>query len=201
MGVFTRPDSPWYWLWLETAPPGLQREKTAVRIGTTTTQRHDSRQLAEDVYHQRMTAIAARVHHLRVETPAIRFDKYADVYARDVLPHHKGHERAREILTVLRRAFGDELVQTIDRDRVRTWMTVRRATVSASTVNREVDLLKAMLRDAVPKYLDASPLVGMRRLPVVRPKRRLLTPAEERRLLKVLKKDDRAIVLMGLDTL
>ena len=201
MGVFTRPDSPWYWLWLETAPAGQQKEKTRVRVGTTTSQRHDSRRLAEEVYHQRMHEIAARVHRLRVEQPAIRFSKYADLYARDVLPHHKGHERDRELLQALRRGFGDELLQTIDRDRVRTWMTARRATVSARTVNREVDLLKAMLRDAVPKYLDASPLVGMRRLKVVPPKRRLLTPAEERRLLAELRPDDKAIVLMGLDTL
>jgi len=51
MGAFTRPDSPWWWLFLETAPPGAQKERTAIRVGTTTAQRHDSRQLAVDVYH------------------------------------------------------------------------------------------------------------------------------------------------------
>jgi len=201
VGVYTRPDSPWWWLYLETAPPGQRKVKTKVRVGTTTSQRHDSRLLALEIYHQRMHAIAARVHRLRVETPAIRFDKYADLYARDVLPHHRGHEREAEILTVLRRGFSDELLQAIDRDRVRSWMTVRRAEVSARTVNREVDLLKSMLRDAVPKYLEVSPIVGMKRLTVVPPKRRLMTPAEERKLLRELRPDDKAIVLMGLDTL
>jgi hypothetical protein len=33
-------------------------------------------------------------------------------------------------------------------------MTERRASVSASTVNREIDLLKAMLREAAPKVLE-----------------------------------------------
>jgi hypothetical protein len=42
-----------------------------------------------------------------------------------------------------------------------------------------------MLRDAAPKYLTASPLVGMKRLRIVQPKRRLMTPTEERKLLAV----------------
>jgi hypothetical protein len=40
-----------------------------------------------------------------------------------------------------------------------------RRTVSARTVTREVDLLKVMLRDAAPRYLTASPIVGLKRLP------------------------------------
>jgi integrase len=207
MGVFSRKDSPYWWLWLATALPGQQKERTAVKIGNTSTQRHDSRHLAEEIYFRRMNEIAARVHRLPVELPAIRFDKYADLYARDVLPHHKGAERDREVLKILRRGFTDEVLSTIDRDRVRQWMTERRAQtwrgapISARTVNREVDLLKAMLRDAVPKYLAASPIAGMKRLKIVKPKRRLMTPTEEQKLLPHLRPDDRAIVLMGLDTL
>jgi integrase len=201
MSVFTRPDSPWWWLWLETAQPGQRREKTAVKVGTTVTERKDSRRLAELVYAQRMHEIAARIHRLPIERPTIRFEAYAVIYQRDVSSHTKSAEREAELLKTLKAGFGPELLHAIDRDRVRQWMTVRRQAVSASTVNREVDLLKAMLREATPKYLEASPLVGMKRLKVIRPKRRLLTPEEERRLLRVLKKDDRAIVLMGLDTL
>jgi hypothetical protein len=61
-------------------------------------------------------------------------------------------------------------------------MTARRRHVAAVTVNREIDLLKAMLRDAVPKYLSASPIVGLARLKTFKPRRRLLLPAEEKRL-------------------
>jgi integrase len=57
------------------------------------------------------------------------------------------------------------------------------------------------MRDAVPKYLAESPIAGMKRLKVVKPKRRLMTPAEERRLLPHLRPDDTAIVLIGLDAL
>lgn len=198
MGVFARADSPVWWLYLETI---RSRERTDIRIGTTTAQRHDSRQLAEDRYHQRMNEIAARLYRLPTAQPAIRFSKYAEAYKTDVIAQQKGHERAGDILKRLTAFLGQDLLQAIDRERVRQYQTARRATVSASTVNRELDLLKAMLRDAVPKYLTESPIAGLKRLPVVPPKRRLMTPAEERRLLPKLAPDDRAILLMGLDTL
>jgi hypothetical protein len=58
VGVFTRPDSHWYWLWLETAPKGRQKERTTVRVGKTAAQQRDSRKLADDIYHQRMNELA-----------------------------------------------------------------------------------------------------------------------------------------------
>jgi len=201
MGVFTRRDSPWYWLYLETAPPGQRKEKTKVRVGTTTTQRHDSRALATEIYHQRMNAIAARVHRLRIEVPAIRFRKYAEPYTTDVIAVRRGADRERELLKPLLAFFGEELVQAIDADRVRAYMAERSLTVSARTVNREVDLLKGMLRDAVPKYLPVSPIVGLKRLRPVKPKRRLMTPTEERKLLKVGDAVDRALIIVATDGL
>lgn len=201
MGIFTRPDSPWWWLWLETAPQGQQREKTAVRIGSTTSRRRDSRQLAVEVYHQRMHELAAHIHRLPTTRPAIRFEAYADTYARDVLVHHRGVDREQQLLKSLRAFFGGDLLAAIDLDRTRAYMAARRLTVSASTVNREIDVLKSMLRDAVPKYLEVSPIVGMKRLRTVKPTRRLLTAEEERKLLTVGDAQDRALLILGLDTL
>lgn len=211
MGVYRRPDSHWWWLWLETAPPGQQKEKTAIRVGTTVTQRHDSKHRAEQVYHQRMQELAVRVHRLPLPRPVIRFADYAAHYQTQVIAHHKGHVREVELLAHLVAFFGDELLAAIDHDRVRAYMTARRSTaigrtrartVSANTVNREVDLLKAMLRDAVPKYLDASPVMGMKRLTIVKTRRRLLQAAEETRLLAVATDpQDYALIVLGLDTL
>jgi integrase len=200
MGVFTRPDSPYWWLWLETTS---QKEGTDIRIGETTAQRRDSRAIAEDRYHQRMNELAARLYKLPSATPAIRFAKYADTYATDVIALRKGARRERELLVPLVAYFGDCLLSAIDPDRVRAYMAARRSHgVSGRTVNREIDLLKGMLRDAVPKYLNASPIVGLKRLPVIMPRRRLMTDAEERRLLKAAKDpQDRAILILGRDTL
>jgi len=81
-------------------------------------------------------------------------------------------------------------------------MTVRRQAVSATTVNREIDVLKGMLRDAAPKYLEASPIIGMKRLPTVKPKRRLMTFTEERKLLAAATDPKlRALLIVGVDSL
>ena len=199
MGIFTRADSPVYWLWLETTKT---KERTEIRVGTTAAQRRDSEKIALDRYHQRMNDIAARLYKLPSAQPAIRFAKYRETYAVDVIAHHKGAERERELLKHLVAFFGDDLLSTIDVERTRAYITARRKSVSARTVNREVDLLKVMLRTAVPKYCSVSPLVGMKQLPEVDPKRRLLTVDEERKLLAVCDDaQDRALLILGIDTL
>jgi integrase len=202
VGLFTRPDSPYWWLFLETTK---QKERTDIRLGETTAQRKDSRKLALDRYHQRMNDLAARLYRLVSATPAIRFAKYAAPYATDVIAHRKGARRETELLAQLVAFFGDDLLTTIDQDRVRAYHTHRRTgrpPVAAVTVNREVDLLKGMLRDAVPKYLTVSPLTGMKRLRIVPPRRRFVTDAEFARLLAVCEDaQDCAVLLLGRDPL
>ena len=196
--IFTRPDSPYWYLWLETTS---QKEKTDIRIGTTAAQRHDSEQLASDRYHQRMNQIAARLYRLPSATPAIRFAKYAETYKTDVIAHHRGAGREGELLKALVAFLGDDLVSSIDADRTRAYITHRKIKVSARTVNREVDLLKGMLRDAVPKYLNESPIVGLKRLKPEPPKRRLMTRTEERKILAKGDRQDRALIILGVDGL
>lgn len=198
MGVFTRPDSPVWWLWLETTK---SKERTEIRIGETTAQRRDSKRIAEDRYHQRMNELAARLYRLPSSQPQIRFDKYAETYATDVIAHHKGERRERELLKNLTAFFGSDLLSAIDVDRVRAYQSERRDKAAAVTINREIDLLKSMLRDAVPKYIAESPLADMKRLPIVKPRRRLLSKAEEKELLALGDAQDRAILILGLDTL
>jgi len=199
MGVFTKANSKHWWLYLETT---RKKERSDILVGTTVTQRHDSKQLADQLYHKRMNELATRVHRLPTTLAAGRFREYAATYLTDVIAHHKGAERERELMKELTAFFGQDLIAKIDQDRVRQYCTERKARVSASTVNREVDLLKGMLRDAVPKYLDVSPLVGMKRLKSVPTKRRLLQPAEETRLLAVATDpQDYALLVLGIDTL
>jgi hypothetical protein len=71
VGAYTRPDSPWWWLWLKTAPRGQQKERTTVRVGTTVAQRRDSRRIAEDFYHHRMNELA-RAAFAHVQTHGTR---------------------------------------------------------------------------------------------------------------------------------
>lgn len=199
MGIYTRADSPFWWLYLETTK---LRERTDIQLGATVTQKHDARALALARYYQRMNEIAARIYRLPSAQPAIRFAKYADTYVTDVIALRKGRRRDEENVKTLVAFFGADLVTAIDQERVRAFMRARRATVAAVTVNREVSVLKGMLRDAAPKYLSTSPLVNMRQLPILTPKRRLMSTSEERRLLAVCEDaQDRAILMLGIDTL
>lgn len=200
MGVFKRDDSKYWWLWLETLKA---REATKVPIGETTSQKKDNKALAVEVYQQRMRETAAHVHRLPVERPALRFSAYAETYAVDVIAQRRGGRRELEMLKPLRQFFDRELLTRIDTEAARAYMTARTADgIQPRTVNREVDLLKGMIRDAAPKYLERSPLVGLKRLRVAPLKRRLLAPVEEQRLLAVCEDaQDRAILMLGIDTL
>ena len=197
MGLFKRPESKFYWLYLETT---RRREPTKILLGDTASQRKDNKALALEVYHERMRETARGVHRLPVERPAIRFTAYATTYATDVIALRRGAQRELEMLQPLRLFFADRLLSLIDADLVRTYMAQRKA--QPRTVNREVDLLKGMLRDAVPKYLKVSPIVGLKRIKVSPLKRRLLAPAEEKRLLAVCEDpQDTAILVLGIDTM
>jgi integrase len=196
MGLYQRKDSPYWWLWIEATKAA---ESSGILIGETVAQRRDAKRLAEEAYQRRMLEIAEQ--KIRPLTaPSIRFSAYADAYARDVIPLRRGARRELEMLKPLRRFFDGDLLSKIDADRVRAYMAARK--VSPRTVNREIDLLKGMLRDAVPKYLPVSPIAGLKRIKPAPVKRRLLTPAEETRILAACADaQDTALIVLGIDTL
>jgi integrase len=198
MGIFKRPDSKYWWLYLETT---RQRERTPILLGETIAQRQDAKRLAKEAYQRRMLEVAEQtVKRLPNGPPMIRFGAYAETYAQHVIAFRRGARRELEMLKPLRQFFDRDLLSTIDADRVRAYIASRK--VAPRTVNREVDLLKGMLRDAVPKYLESSPLVGHKRLKAPPIKRRLLLPLEEHRLLAVCEDaQDRAILILGIDTM
>jgi integrase len=198
VGVYKRPESKYYWLYLETTK---QKERTDILIGETAAQRKDARRLADETYQRRMLEIAEqKIRPLAGKV--IRFSAYAETYARDVIPLRRGARRELEMLKPLRRFFDGDLVSKITADRVRAYMAARSATVQPRTFNREVDLLKGMLRDAVGTYLEASPIAGLKRVAPAPVKRRLLQPAEEQRLLKACEDpQDKALIVLGLDTM
>src|SRR4030095_157067 len=202
MGIYIRPESPYWWLYLETLK---QKEKTDIRVGTTIVQRRESNALALDAYHQRMNELPARLYHWPPARRAIRFAKYAEPYKTDTIAHRAGARRELEMCAHLIAFFVDDLLTAIDRDRVKAYHTARRTDsppAAAVTINREVDLLKGMLRDAVPKYLPASPLLGMPRPRVRPPRRRDVSAADFDRLLAVCEDaQDTAILVLGRDGL
>lgn len=196
-----RPDgtlhSPYWQIYF---PKTKQKEPTDILVGNTPTERKASRELADALYHKLSTDHSARIHQLPTAKPAIRFDKYAAWYKEHKIPHRKGEQRELELLAVLQDFFDDDLLTFIDQDRVSEYLTHRtkRDKVTARTANREVDLLKQMIKAAVPKYLATSPLAGMARLKIVKPRRRYTTKAEFAKLLAACEDaEDRGILILG----
>jgi integrase len=157
-----------------------------------------------------MTALALTRYELPLEDPTtISFDAYATWYDTHVIAKRRGKERDRATLTHLRAFFKTDDLLTLTRARAQEYSTHRlsqvvpRTTrhVKPRTVNREVALLKEMLRDAVPRYLKVSPLAGMKALRVVKPVTRILSQAEESRLLAQLAPLDQAFYIVAVDTL
>lgn len=218
MGVFTRADSVWFWLYLEpmNGEKGI-KERTILRADAKGQQHKDNRDLAEQLYHARMTA-RARGELQPEKKPARTFSQQASWWETHRLPHRKGKEREGPLVPKLVAVFGDEPLSAVTRTLVtERWITprlttptiikagkrtgARRIQSGPNTINREVDLLKAIMQSAVPDYLDSSPLYGMPKLRTTTPQRRLMTPDEEARLLAVMEPDDTALFLIALDSL
>lgn len=202
MGLYIRQDSKYYWMRLE--HPGAKPESTRVLHASDqpAVVRKQQRDDAMAIYRARMTELARSDHQLPRRGPTIGFSTYAEWFDEHHIAKHRGAARDREIMVPLRAFFADRDLGTIDQPLVHEYMTHRMDDdVSARTVNREVDVLKSMLHAAVPRYLSASPLVGMKRLRIVKPAKRLLTHDEETRLLAQLPPADQALFVVALDTL
>jgi integrase len=94
-------------------------------------------------------------------------------------------ERVAEILrTTLIPTFGDHRLSAIRKDQVEAWASARLADVSASTLNKEIWVLKNALKSAVSwAYLKASPAADLRRVKESQGRVRYLEPDERDDLL------------------
>lgn len=203
-GPYTRPDSPYYWLHLPSTTKGARPTRTPTRPhilvdAPTSYERESLKQLAWAQYRERLDRRATGAQTAR----HISFPTWCDWWLANVSIHHRGHEREWEIVDTLRKAFRTVAdCRNLTTTMVSEWVTKRRTRVQPRTINRELDVLKEMLRDAVTHgYLSKNPIEGMARLKAPQPKRRLLTREEEARLLVELAPDDRAIFLIGQDTM
>lgn len=199
MGVYARKDSPFYWAMLEGTRTHFS---TGVPIrGGSPQQDKENRRQAETIYAARKTAVAMRAAGLYADKPAITYTAFSAWFAQHDVAHHRGADKERSMLGRLAAYFTTTPLAQIDADAVKEWMTVRKTQVRPATVNRELDVLKRLMRAAVPKYLDASPIAGLRRFRLEETEPRVLTPDEEDRLLRAASPLDKALVIMALDTL
>lgn len=182
------------------------REKTTIpHAAHSAAIRKQNRQTADDLYTLRMGELARQDVGLPTLGPkrTLAFNKYADWFAVHYLKKRKQADRDTYALAALRSFFGSDDLTQIDSARVAEYESDRLNNgKAASTVNREVDLLKGMLRDAVPKYLKVSPLAGRKKLRTVKPPKRIVGADEEAKLLAAFRNPaDRAFYLIAVDTL
>lgn len=218
MAVYQRKDSPFYWILLERPGQASLKQSTKIPIHAHSAEiRKRNRQDAEDVYAAAMGDRARTRHDLPThDQTTISFNDYADWWTIHKLPKRRGHERDAGCVDQLRRFFGRDDLSAINDQRVSEFETLRlagkigpaptqgldaRRTVKANTVNRDVDVLKCMLRDACPRWLKLSVLRGRKKLRIVARKKRVLTEAEERRLIEALPPMDQAFYIVSRDSL
>jgi integrase len=192
MGVVTRKDSPYYWLNLERPGQRPQRISTKIHVDAPTpAKRKENRLLAEAAYHAQMGDLARDRFDLPIAAPTRTFGLHALWYQEHHTVHHRGAVREVRILARLRRTFAAVALDALTPRRWQEYVTERtRDGVSASTIGRELAVMKAILNTAVPEFLEFNPLGSVRRKsPRVKAKR-TVTASEETRLLAALKRID-----------
>ncbi|MEY2873473.1 MAG: hypothetical protein RLZZ373_844 [Pseudomonadota bacterium] len=202
MGLFARPDSPFWWCFLE----GTRRKiNTRVPHAALTPEgRKALKAAAESIYHQHMVQLAKARVGLETQR-AITFTAYADWYEQHVTAQHKSAESERSTINTLRRFFGPTLLQDIRPALVTEYEAGRVAKGrKRSTIASEINLLRSIINRAVGEHLTASPLVGLRvKRAKSRPKR-TVTADEEPALLAALEAVEpelRDLYLVGVGTL
>jgi integrase len=207
VGIYRRPDSTFWWLALERPGQRPIREATRIPIdGGTPSQTKQNRELAQAAYAARMGDLARARYQIQTERPIVSFAAYRVWYYDHYSTSKRNATRERSMLLQLGRRFDRLQLHEIERDTILAWRTQRAREVAPGTVNRELELLKHVLGTAVGKYLDKNPAAGggtngVARLRVPEQEVPILSPTQELRLLKVATTEERAILLLALDTL
>lgn len=196
MAVYER-DSRFWWMLLEGANLRLS---TGIPIGRGAARR-TSRAEADEIYRAAMGDLARGVFKLPGAKSARTFRAHAAWYQEHVTDHQRGKVRARSMIRVLVAAFGDVLLADLTTAMIEAWKVARAQVVKHATVNRELELLKPLLRSAIPACFDTNPADGVKKYRLRRVPIAILTPEAEAKLLKVASPAERAFVLLGLDAL
>lgn len=200
MALFTRPDSPFWWYWIEGT---TTRKSTRVPIGGgSAEQNRELKRQARAIYAAAQAHEAQHGAGLSKTRATISYRDFSTWFETHETAHHRGAAGEASILRQLALYFNRfASLAEIAESNVKEWMTWRVKTVEPSTVNRELDVLKRLMIAAVPTYLEKSPIAGLRRFRVDEKEPRILTPDEELKMLAAGSLEDRAWLLTALDTL
>lgn len=204
MALYRRDDSPFFWMCLTVRGRSARRVSTQIPWNAPSAAgRAELKRQALELYATRQAERVLAAADIGPK-PVIALASYLDWYGKHVTIHKKGRTRELSMIRQLVAAFGTTmLVGELTRDQILEWRTKRSLEAMAGTVNRELDLLRAALTAAVPRYITSSPAQGLPRLKGGRrrPPPRVLTRDEETRVLAVLPLEDQAAVVCAIDTL
>ena len=167
------------------------------------------RRLAQEVFATQMADLVRDEYHLPRQRPSITFRDFRQWYATHVSARKRSVHREELVLrNTLGRHFDAIPLHEITREGITEWLTQRSAEcvagrrVSPATVDRGLTLLRHVLAQAVPKYLETNPAAGLkpRRTPSSF-EARILSRDEEGRFLACATVEERALVVCALDTL
>lgn len=184
MGLYTRPDSPWFWMFLEGT---RKKERIQIRRDAGDPDiRRANRAAAEAIYHARMTQLAKSRVGLPSERPRT-FNNQADWFDTHVIATHESHRAERSILSALRAEFGTLQLAELRHARLKEYEAVLvDKGRKRSTITRHLNLTKAIVSSAVGEYLEVSPLAGYKHRRAKFAPKRTVEATEEPALLKEL---------------
>ena len=207
VGVVTRKDSPYYWLNLERPGKRPIRMSTGILVDASSpAQRKENRRLAQAAYETQMGDLARKRFKLPRTAPARTFRQQATWYLEHHTVKHRGADREAVRIAGLIAAFGDEPLEDITPTRWTEHETQRlkRDKVTINTVGNELTVMKAILKSAVPDWIEASPLAAVQRVKEQLPAKRTISRREETAFVKALAAEDpelRDMYLVGVGTL
>lgn len=184
MGVFTRQDSPWFWMFLEGT---RKKERIPVRRDAQDPDiRRKNALEAEAIYHARMVQIARSGVGLPANRPRT-FDEQADWFDTHVIESHDSRQGERSILKALRAEFGSLQLTAIRHARLKEYeAALVEKGRKRSTITRHLNLAKAVVSSAVGDYLESSPLAGYKHRRAKFAPKRTVEASEEPALLNAL---------------
>lgn len=126
----------------------------------------------------------------RTEAERSSFSEVLRRYEAEILPSKKGKEaESIRLRTLACSTLGRRTMATLSSKAIAEWRDARLKEVSGSTVNRELNIISAVINVSIREWgiaLPYNPVSLVKRPPQGRGRDRRLDPAEERRLLQEL---------------
>ena len=193
MGIYRRPDSPWYWM-------SLQIRGHRVRLNTMV----DDPRLAKEIFAAWRTEVA-RQRWLGPPLPECNYSvkDLIEQYLTVVSPRKAPASQKRDqiILNRFTHKWGHLLLQELNPTLIEQHVVERTPVVSFATLSKELGVLKSAFGCALRwGWTNRTPFVGIRLNQEGNSRIRWLTNAEELVLLKACPQWLRDIIVVGLDT-